>query len=144
MSFEENLTHLDWLATWKLLHAESWRKYAGEANEKLLLEAAQNFRACITAFDRSFHQNQKSFTRTDGRTADDDARDASQRQAAHAEELETNVVITKDDIEYAMSLSPVQLVEAYRVPDFARKYRRLIRDHGFKPVPVFAKTGGPR
>ena len=143
MSLDELLTHEEWMEAWKLIHAGTWKKYSGEANEQILLEGALPYRPCQTAFDRSFHQNQKLFTRTDGRTAEDDARDASQRQTAHAEELEKNVVVTKEDLEYAMSLSPVQLVEAYRVPDFARKYRRLIRDHGFKPVPV-VKTGGPR
>ena len=141
MSIEENLTHKEWMEAWKLIHAGTWNKYAGKENEQILLEGALQYRPCQTAFDRSFHQNQKLFTRTDGRTAEDDARDASQRQTAHAEALERSVVLTKDDFEYAASLSPSQLAEAYQNAEFARKYRRFMRDHGFKPVPVFANGG---
>jgi hypothetical protein len=116
----------------------------GTENERILLDGALQFRACQTAFDRSYHANQKLFTRTDGRSDADDRKEAAERAAARAAELEKNVVVTKAGLEYAMSLSPLQLVEAYKDATFARLYRRLIRDHGFKPVPVFGKTGGLR
>jgi hypothetical protein len=87
----------------------------------------------------------KLFSRTDGRTAEDDARDASQRETARAAELEKNVTVDASDYEYAAGLSPLQLSEAYQAsPEFARKYRKLMKEYGFKPVPTFSKTGGLR
>jgi hypothetical protein len=133
--------HKPFVGAWKRLHAGLWQRYANSPeNEKTLLEGAQRFRPCITAVDRSFAQG--SFIRTDGKTEDDDRIEAEQRRAAQEAELEQNVPISTADFDYAASLSPRQVAEAYRAsPEFARKYRKLIRDFGFQPVPVFAREG---
>ena len=147
MPIEESIsmTHQEWLQTWKLLHADTWRKYDGAANEKILLDGALQYRACQTAFDRSFHQNKSALVRTDGKTPQDDAREAAEREAAENAELESNVTVSKDDYNFAASLSPAQLAETYRAdPSFARKYRKLIKDFGFRDVPVFAARGMAR
>ena len=138
MSFEGLQNHREWFDVWKLLHPE-WNKYEGDANKKLLLNAAQRYRPCQTAFDRAFHDVRVSLVRTDGHDESWDREQEAQRKAQQEIELERNVVITEQDFQYAAALSPSQLVEAYRDAAFARKYRRLIREFGFQPVPVFAE-----
>jgi hypothetical protein len=137
MSFEEPQNHRGWFEVWRLLHPE-WKKYQGEANEKLLLSAAQHYRSCQTAIDRAFHDVRASLVRTDGHDDSWDYEQEAQRKSQLEADLERNVVISEQDFQYAASLSPSQLVEAYRDATFARKYRKLIREFGFQPVPVFA------
>jgi hypothetical protein len=137
MSFEEPQGHRGWFEVWKLLHPE-WNKYAGVANEQLLLNAAQHYRPCQTAIDRAFHDVQASLVRTDGHDDGWDREQAAQRKAQLEAEREKNVVITEADFQYAASLSPQQIADAYANPEWARKYRRLVREFGFQPVPVFA------
>jgi hypothetical protein len=136
--------HTSYVEVWKSLHPRLWSRYAGSAeNERMLLEGTERFRPCLTAAERSFHENRGSFTRTDGKSEADDHREAEQRKALREAELEQNVTVTEGDFRYAASLSPAQLAEAYASsPEFARKYRRLIREFGFQAVPKFARKGG--
>ncbi len=142
MSLEESLSHNDWVETWKKVHANIWRKFTGNvSNDKLLLSTAQRFRPCQTAVDRAFAEVRTSLVRTDGKSEADDRAEASERAAAQERELETSTTVDATFIEYAMSLSPTQLTEVYFADrDFARRYRVLVRDHGFR-FPAQPKRG---
>jgi hypothetical protein len=133
--------HKQYIETWKLLHADLWKRYANSPeNEKTLIDGAQRFRPCLTAVDRSFARG--SFVRTDGKTSEDDRTEAEHRRAAQEADLEQNCTITNEDFDYAASLTPHQVAETYQSnPEFARKYRKLIRDFGFQPVAIFARKG---
>jgi hypothetical protein len=135
--------HKQYIETWKLLHADLWKRYTNSPeNEKTLREGAERFRPCITAVDRSFAQG--SFIRTDGKTSEDDNREASQRKAEQDAALEESTVADANFISYAMSLSQAQISEAYYSDpssEFARKYRVLIREHGFQLAPKPTRRG---
>jgi hypothetical protein len=137
--------HKQYIETWKLLHADLWKRYANSPeNEKILFEGAQRFRPCITGVDRSFHENKNSFTRTDGKTYEDDSRKASHRKAEQDAALEASTVVDADFISYVMSLSQSQISGAYYADpasEFARKYRVLIREHGFQLAPNPPRNG---
>lgn len=138
MSLDEIRTHRDAVDVWLAMHPFFKQQYAGDANEKLLLDGAKLFRPCLTAVDRAYARG--NFTRTDGHDAAWDQQQAVQRRAANEAKLDAEVIVTNDDYTYAASLSPVQLAEAYHAsPEFARKYRKLQRDFGFGPVPAVTR-----
>lgn len=124
------------IRTWKAIHADKWKKFAGEANEKLLLEGAMNFRPCLTAVDRSFAL--QSFARTDGHDVVWDSEQETQRTTAQNAELENSTTVDADFISYIMSLSQSQISAAYYndpSSEFSRKYRFCVAHHGFR-LPV--------
>ena len=121
---------------WKSLHAGLWQRYANSAaNEKLLLEGAQYFRPCLTAVDRSFHNNKASFVRTDGHDAAWDAEQDAQRTAAQNVELEASTIVDDAFVSYIQSLSQSQIAEVYYrdlTSEFSRKYRICVRELGYR------------
>ncbi len=116
MSLDSLETHGAYISMWKLLHADAWKKFANnENNDKLLREGAERFRPCPkTAVDQEvFTTTKNAFTRTDGRTEADDQREATARAAATEAEQERNTTVDVGFIEYAMSLAPSQVAQAY-------------------------------
>lgn len=135
MSLDEIRTHRDAVDVWLAMHPFFKQQYAGDANEKLLLDGAKLFRPCLTAVDRAYAQG--NFTRTDGHDAKWDRQRAAQRKASQEAELDAAATADPAFIEHIMSLSLPELQQAYygdgaANAEFARRYRAAVRDHGFR------------
>lgn len=125
------------LTLWKTLHQRQWSKYAADPrNEKLLCEGATKYRLSLTAFDRSFSEIESSLHRSDGKTAEDDLREAAERQRAQEAEEQATVVLQPGIHEYAGGLSLAELQREYfNNKNFRLQYNVLIRDFGYKRPP---------